>query len=68
MSIPIPKIDTVMHFTDEIGVVEISTCRDELTLVIGAPYTNVLTTHHEGQTIIRIGKDPTHMNRLRDRR
>ena len=59
MAVPIPKIDTVMHFTDEIGVVEISTFRDELILVIGAPYTNILTTHHEGQTIITIGKEPS---------
>ena len=57
MAIPIPKIDTVMHFTDEIGVVEISTFRDELTLVIAEPYTNIMTTHHEGQTIITIGKE-----------
>jgi hypothetical protein len=60
MSIEIPRIDTVMHFTDEIAVVEISTFRDELTLVVGAPYTNVSTVHHEGQTIITIGKDPEH--------
>jgi hypothetical protein len=60
MTIPIPEIDTVVHFTDEIGVVEISTSRDELVLVIGAPYTNVMTTHCEGQTVIRIGKDPKH--------
>ena len=57
MSIPIPKIDTVMHFTEEIAVVEISTFRDELVLVIGAPYTNVMTTHHEGQTIITIRRE-----------
>jgi len=56
MAVEIPKIDTVCHFTDEIGVVEISTFRDELTLVVGAPYTSVLTRHHEGQTIITIGK------------
>lgn len=54
--IEIPRIDTVMHFTDEIGVVEISTFRDELILVVGAPYTNVLTLHHQGQTIIKIAK------------
>lgn len=58
MSIPIPDIDELVHFTDEIAVVEISTSREELTLVIGEPYTNVLTRHHEGQTIITIGKDP----------
>jgi hypothetical protein len=56
MAIEIPKIDTVCHFTDEIGVVEISTFRDEITLVIGEPYTNVLTTHHQGQTVIKIAK------------
>ena len=48
------------HFTDEIAVVEISTFRDEITLVVGAPYTNVMTRHHEGQTIITIAKDPEH--------
>jgi hypothetical protein len=57
LSIEIPKIDTVVHFTDEIAVAEISTFRDELILVIGEPYTNILTTHHEGQTIITIGKE-----------
>jgi len=55
--IEVPRIDTVMHFTDEIGVVEISTFRDELILVVGAPYTNVLTTHCQGQTVIKIAKE-----------
>jgi hypothetical protein len=60
MSIPIPEIDAVAHFGEDIKVVELSTDRDEITLVIGKPYENVLTIHHQGQTVITIRKDPEH--------
>lgn len=59
MAIEIPRIDTVVHFADEIGVAEISTFRDELILVVAEPYTTHMTIHHEGQTIITIRKDTT---------
>jgi hypothetical protein len=51
-----PAVTTLMHFTDEIGTVEISTYRDSLTLVLPDDLEVSLVVHHRGQTFIHINK------------
>jgi hypothetical protein len=50
------KIDTIMHFTDEIGTVEISTFRDELVLVVPPDLQVQLVVNVEDRSYIHITK------------
>jgi len=48
------KVDSVTHFTDEIGVVEISTFRDEMTLVIPSSHQVSGVIHLDDQTYVHL--------------
>jgi hypothetical protein len=50
------KIDAVTHFTDEISAVEISTDREQLTIVLPTDLEVHLVIHHEERTFIHIAK------------
>lgn len=61
------KIDSVTHFTDEIGVVEISTFRDDMIIVL-PPYfkvaaVSVLSTEQTVVQIIKPGTEADHASR-----
>jgi hypothetical protein len=49
------NVDTVMHFTDEIGTVEISTFRDKLHLRIPHDY-KIVEIIEDGPTFLTIAK------------